>query len=512
MAELYITDDGACLLGGQPLHPPSMAMQAAAHEMAGILAGAGPSDTLVLAGSGLGWHAKAVLVQPKGPQLVIYETDAYRIAMARSLGPDLTGAKFVQNDEELVEALAERLVYGTNGVRPGRVAVYAPEAYRLAEPDLAGQAKSIAKQIVSRSSIDYQTRASKRSEWLNNLRINFKYILQCPDLTRLVNKFKGVPALVIGAGPSLDTSLEAMARLENKALLVAAASAIGPMAQSGMAPHFAVALEAKDESRQFRSADFNVTRLAAASSGHTNHFSKWPDKSSLIHLQPWAAKLSGGGLGLPNGGHATSAAFSLAVLWGCDPIILVGQDLAYSGGKIHASNRPGGEDEKRPELIDIPAIGGGLTKTSAVFMSYINWYQETAAYLARTGGRARVINATAQGAHLSGFEHMLLEDVLASLPEIQIQSSDLDRLVDKIPMPTASEVVQNVAAAGALVRRCMIALEQGGVQAALAAAGKDTAASAALEFLGPDTDIGEATERLQEMTQTLRAMAEEMYA
>jgi hypothetical protein len=509
MPDIHIADDGACLLGDQVLHPSQGAIQAAMAELAGILNSAGPRDTLVLAGSGLGWHAKAVLLKPSGPRLVVYETDAKRLALARSLGPDLTGALIAQTEEEITNILAEHLVYDK---KPGRVAVYAPDAYRNADPGLEAQAKKIVRDVLSRSRIDFHTRASKHDEWLGNIGLNFKHVLECPDLTRMVNAFNGMPALVVGAGPSLDASLEILAGNSSKALLMGAASAIGPMAALGMAPQVAVALEAKDESRQFKAADPARTLLAAASSGHVNHFSLWPGKKALFHLQPWVAKLSGGGLGLPNGGHATSAAFSLAVLWGCDPIILVGQDLAYSGGRIHAANRPGGEDEERPDMVEIPAIGGGLTETSPVFMSYINWYQETAAYLAKRGRGPRVINATFEGAYLSGFEHMPLEEAMSQLPERGIAPDELQKIVDGVPFTPANEIVQNLTSARVEVRRCLAELERGGVQAAKAAAGKDSAAGAALEFVNSEADAQEAAKKLSEMSQSLRTMAEGMYA
>lgn len=509
MPDINIADDGACLLGDQVLHPPQGAIQAAMAELAGILSSAGPRDTLVLAGSGLGWHAKAVLLKPSGPRLVVYETDARRLALARSLGPDLTGALIAQTEEEITNILAEHLVYCK---KPGRVAVYAPEAYRAVDPGLEAQAKKIVRDVLSRSRIDFNTRSSKHDEWLGNISLNFKHVLECPDLTRLVNAFKGTPALVIGAGPSLDASLEILARGGSKALLMGAASAIGPMAALGMAPQVALALEAKDESRQFQAADPARTLLAAATSGHANHFSLWPGKKALFHLQPWVAKLSNGGLGLPNGGHATSAAFSLAVLWGCDPIVLLGQDLAYSGGRIHAANRPGGEDEDRPEVVEVPAIGGGVIETSPVFMSYINWYQETAAYLAKRGRGPRVINATEQGAHLSGFEHMPLDEALRLLPDREIAPDELQKIVGSVPLTPANELVQNLTSARVEVRRCLAELERGGVRTAKAAAGKDSAARAALEFVDSEAEVQAAAKRLSEMSQSLRSMAEGMYA
>lgn len=511
-AELYIANDGTCLLGEQPLHPPKEKFRAAAIELARILEGAGAQDTLVLAGSGLGWHAKAASAKPSGPRIVVYETDLRRIALARSLGPDLTGMSIVTNDNDLTEMLAERLVYRGQESKPGRVAVFAPEAYRLAEPDLYAQAKNVVQRVLDRSRVNTQTKAQHNHEWLSNLGKNFKYILKCPDSTRLVNAFKGVPALVLGAGPSLDASLAELPGFSGKALILGAASVIGPLAMVGMAPHVAVAMEAKDESRQFAGADTACTWLAAATSGHANHFSEWLGKKALFHLQPWAAKLSGGGFGLPNGGHATSAAFSLAILWGCDPIILAGQDLAYSGGRIHAANRPGGEDEARPDLLDTPAIGGGLAKTSDVFMSYINWYQETAAYLAKRAARPRVINATAQGAYLDGFEHMLLGDALELVNASTAHLADIDQIIGRISLPSASEVVQNLTGARVEVRRCLAELERGGVTAAKYAVGKDSAAYAALEFVSPGAEVEEAAKKLREISQVLQAMAEGMYA
>ena len=41
--------------------------------------------------------------------------------------------------------------------------------------------------------------------------------------------------------------------------------------------------------------------------------------------------------GLPMSGSVSTVAFGLARLLGCSPIVLVGQDLAYSGGRTHAA-------------------------------------------------------------------------------------------------------------------------------------------------------------------------------
>jgi len=55
---------------------------------------------------------------------------------------------------------------------------------------------------------------------LNTLR-NVEHIVTGPDPGRLRGQFAGVPAIVIGAGPSLDRTMEALRAVGGRALLLA---------------------------------------------------------------------------------------------------------------------------------------------------------------------------------------------------------------------------------------------------------------------------------------------------
>jgi hypothetical protein len=489
-------------LGDSLLHPGRGALSAAVGELDRLLASAGPEDTLVVCGAGLGWHAKAAA---RGPaSVVVYEPDARRRAMMSCLGPPLGGAELAADDNALVEALAGRLVY-SGEEKPGRVAVYAPPAYRRAEPEMVERAGRLVREAMSRAQSDRQTRRRLSGRWLANLTHNFQQVVKIPDATATQGILRGTPAVVVGAGPSLDQSLDHMRQAYGRAVVLAAASALGPLAAAGVSPLAAVALEAQDESRQFEQARQNQTWLLAATSGHPRHFTEWKGPKALFHLQEWAASLAGAPTALPTGGHATSAAFSLAVLWGCDPIILVGQDLAYTGGRIHASGRPGGEDESRPETRQVEALGGGKVETSAVMHSYIGWYQETAAYLAGRPRTVRVINATAQGARLEGFEHLSLEQTLEELP-VERALPDLGAL-RQARLPRAEAVSQRCLAAAVEARQAQAAAQSQGLAAARARAGGPAAA------MLRDADGPEAAERaLAELARALRRMAEAVYA
>lgn len=505
MTETIHSDpSGAWYLGGHLLHPGGDPLGAARVELSHLLAGAGPDDLLVLAGSALGWHARAVLETVGGPRLLVYEPDPDARRAMDEHGPACRGLEVAPDPDALAEILADHLVYG----QVKRVAVFAPPAYQALAPEVVAQAKQAVSEASSRRAVDQATRRDKNLLWLEHLAINFKHILELPDPTGLAGAMAGVPCLVVGAGPSLDQSLEALAAHQHKALIVAAASALAPLRKKGVYPHVAVALEAKDESRQFSGADFSQTVLAAASASHPRHFSAWPGLRAMFHLQPWMAELSGKGLVLPSGGHAGSAGFSLAILWGCDPVILVGQDLAYTGGRFHAGGRPGGEDYQRPDLVDIPAIGGGLVPTSAEWLSYLGWYQEAAGYLARKGMAGRVINATAAGAAIAGFDHNDLSQVLGRLAPMADLRAGLFSAIGDLDRPQAVTLRQGLARARQGAEQAAAALDAPGPGLARELAKPGSAASWVLEGLNPMAENQAARDNIKFLLQRLEEMEE----
>ncbi|MFZ5586624.1 MAG: motility associated factor glycosyltransferase family protein [Thermodesulfobacteriota bacterium] len=500
---------GAWFLGEDPLHPAQGALAAARAELAAEFPRPDPRDLLIIAGMGLGWHARAALDQPGRAKVLVYEPDPRDLALAAALGPELAGASIAHDDGELEERLSADLVYG----RVRRVRVFSPPAHRRQRPELGARVSRLVADQVRRAGVDQANRAAKQETWLEHLAVNFKHVLDLPDVAGLAGRYRGAPALVIGAGPSLDASLPRLAgeNLEH-VLTLAAASALGPLARAGLAPELALALEAKDESRQFAGADPRRTLLAAASQSHPNHFAAWPGRRALFHLSPWLAALTGGGPALPSGGHATSAAFSLAVLMGCDPIALVGQDLAFSQGRSHASGRPGGEEGGLPGLVQTPGIHGGMVETSEVMAGYITWYREAAAYLAGRPQPVRVINATAQGARLDGFEHMLLEDALAVLRASGARHAPLAGAVGRLARPAAEAVGQGLAQVRGQVRQALAQLESDSLNHLLEVWPATSAVGETLRRLPAGAESRQARAALVRLSEVLGRMWEGLYA
>jgi len=202
-------------------------------------------------------------------------------------------------------------------------------------------------------------------------------------------------------------------------------------------------------------------------------------------------------------------AFSLAVLWGCDPIILVGQDLAYTHGRIHAAGRPGGEDEERPETLEVPAIDGGTAQTSPVMLSYILWYEEAANTL--KASRRRIINGTAAGAYLPGFEHNPFEEAVNGLPPRKEALNLVVEAVNKVPRPTASFLVQRIAQTRLDLEAVLKQMEQEGLEAAISSMKKGSIAAAVIENMRAGEEPEQTKASLKQVLETLANMKQGLH-
>ncbi len=174
---------------------------------------------------------------------------------------------------------------------------------------------------------------------LNSIR-NLGAIAGGADVSILQNAFAGVPAVVVGAGPSLDAHLDSLKALSTKALVIAVDTTLRPLANAGVRPHLAVALDPTDLNARhlIDLPDVRDTWLVAEPSVAPAAIAPFEDRLFTFrvadhHPWPW---LTGIGLGrqlLRVWGSVLTAGLDLAIFTGANPITFVGADLAFTGGR-----------------------------------------------------------------------------------------------------------------------------------------------------------------------------------
>lgn len=180
--------------------------------------------------------------------------------------------------------------------------------------------------------------------WQRNFLSNRDAIQRNPGVIALKNKFRDIPCIVVGAGPSLDKNIRYLKKACEKAIILCCDAALKPLLSHGIVPNFVVVLDPQEEIARFLSnVPQNGITLIVPTIVHPSILELWqgeilffnkfaPDIPTLVEIQKMVPEV---GILTP-GGTVLSVTYDLAFQAGCNPIIFVGQDLSYPKNNSHS--------------------------------------------------------------------------------------------------------------------------------------------------------------------------------
>jgi hypothetical protein len=316
-----------------------------------------------------------------------------------------------------------------------------------------GAAARVAQQILVGVRANAEARRRFAPGYLTNVIRNVASILRGRDVRDLEAAFAGVPAVVAAAGPSLDRNVRELAALRDRALLIAVDTALRPLLAHGIVPDFVVGLDPSEvNARHFQCLpEAKGTWLVAESALHRHAVDPFDGRTFWFRVsnhQPWPwLKEAGLDVGqIDVWGSVLTGAFQTACLAGCDPVVIVGADLAFTGqrpycrgttyefdwayGEASGSSR---EQLWRTHVANsppkkVPDLHGAETTSTPSLISVRDWLVARA----RRSGH-RVLNATGDGILFGdGIEQATLTEALAlrgerpSLPPCRQKNSGAD--------------------------------------------------------------------------------------
>jgi hypothetical protein len=462
----------------------------------------GPApDLAIVFGLGLGWHLK--IIRERFPQIkiAVYEPDQALVKTYADRRVTGFNAEIATDWSAWENYLAKELVHRDG---PAPVVLSVP-AYQKLWPEAFAKFHSHLAAELTRRAVIEKTKAATDSAFLNNLLENARLCATLPDVLLLKGRLSPRPAFVVGAGPSLDQNGALLKEASDKGVILCAAAALKPLLSLGVSPQVIVVLESSDTSSYLSLTKdeskvlWPQTVLAGAAGCHPAHFKVPGYYPSLYHLNAGQAQIFSQGLFLPQGGNAGTAAFALAYVWGFKPLILVGQDQAYQGRWLHAAATPDNVIEAdQGETLSVPGVFGTTVQTNTSLLASLNWYAEASQTVKRQTPMVRLINSSAAGATIRGFEEIPLNAVLATLPSQP--PLNLASHLDRLPLPSLKEIRADLRQmAGLLSSLRRVANQKPGQ--ALAEIGALSRASAFLaQILAPAQNTPAKPEFLRELT------------
>lgn len=308
------------------------------------------SGVAVVLGLGLGHHVR-LLAEKLGRTgvVVVFEPD---VALIRAVleRVDLAEAMDRSNVAILTRtdsgAISEALLGAEVAVSLGvKVIEHGPSGPRLGER--AAQFREAFTTTVRAIRTNVVTTLMQTEASLRNGLMNLDWYASVPGIAGLSACAQGRPAVVVSAGPSLARNMELLAEpgVRDRVVIVAVQTVLKQLLAAGIRPHFVTALDYHEISRRFyeglTAADVEGVTLIVEPKANPAILEAYPGAICCLHDETLTKVLGSGfahdGCDIAPGATVAHLAHTFARHLGCDPVILIGQDLGFTDGQYYAS-------------------------------------------------------------------------------------------------------------------------------------------------------------------------------
>lgn len=311
----------------------------------------------IISGFGLGHHVQALFNRLKGESFVIVSEPNLALLKAALGAVDLADMLasrrcviLTQVDKAAAQTRLEP--FNTLMMLGTQFVPHAPSE-RIAGPFHAALRKLITEHMTYVRMTLFTLVANSRIT-CRNIANNLPRYVSTPPIDVLGERFKGRPAIVVSAGPSLRKNIDQLAALKGRAVIIAVQATFKTLLDRGIVPDFVTSLDYHEMSKRFfeNISDFSGTHLVAEPKATWHVIDAYRGPVSLLG-NDFARLLLGDTLGahgcLKAGATVAHLAFYLALYMGCAPVILVGQDLGYDSN-VYYTPGTSMHDMWRPEI------------------------------------------------------------------------------------------------------------------------------------------------------------------
>ncbi len=265
---------------------------------------------------------------------------------------------------------------------------------------------------------------------------NLGFLRESRDLEKLAESMPDIiPAVIVAAGPSLDGNIRELANAKGKCVIISTDTALKPLSLAGIVPDIAIIMDGKKDERYLSEEDSRqVPLVCTPRSGteflHLHTGPKFFTDDYCDHINEFMKSCGLRLIDLDSGGSVANTCFSLALMFKCKTIIMLGQDLAYTGDKTHSSVTVRGSVKTELEdlehvVMDVD-INGNPIRSSAEFKLYRKWFERKIS----ENPNLNVIDATEGGVRIEGTHLMTAKEAIDKYCTCEF---DLSSLVASAP-------------------------------------------------------------------------------
>lgn len=259
--------------------------------------------------------------------------------------------------------------------------------------------------------------------FLNNAINNWKKINYIPA-ERFFSEFKGLPAIVVSAGPSLEKHIDLLREVNHRALIVSVGSASRILDYHGIVPHFRCAVDPHSNNEKiYNNIDTSTAPIFYSDRFyHKSLYEYKAPKVKMITEVDWISQYIyklmkyKDYMVVPSGFSVANIALNLLCVAGCSKVILVGQDLCFTSNKVYAKGSHMDDFQltvDKQNIVKAENIKGEEVYTKKQYLAMKQVFEQ----IAERYSEIEFINATEGGLNIQHFKNMNFHDVLKELPK-----------------------------------------------------------------------------------------------
>lgn len=414
----------------------------------------GRTSLILVLGLGLGFHLNSLNNKYPGTGLITVEHDREVADIALKTYPEyIKNTAVIYSSADLPKILEEIDMSEFKGI-----SFYFHRPSYLINKDFYDNIINDINQYITSKISDLLTRFQFEEKWVMNIFSNIHNIFTSAKVKSLFGKFKGYPGIIISAGPSLRKNAELLKKINNRALIISVDTAYKVLQKKNVQPHIVMTLDAQTYSmKHFQGlnnydsvllADIVSCRgiiqnykgnklLSTTAKYYTNYEGEVIREATPA--MDWIEKYIPPIGDIQSGGSVATSVFDLLLNLGCDPIILLGQDLAYTGREIHCSGTYHNDEWlpkysrflnldtinqnviRKRKIKYITAYGGkGKIISDFVFDLYRGWFEDSAGKV-----NVSVINASEGGSEIKNTSEQSLASIINSSPAPKVSPGEI---------------------------------------------------------------------------------------
>lgn len=386
--------------------------------------------TIIIIGISNGVHVKKIMESvPKTVNIMVYEPsyEIFRRAMEEVdlsflFQPDIPVGIVISKINGFETEQYFRHLMGYDNMISLRV--YLSGNYTKLFPEEIGEFVRTLQKYMDNLQTEWETIRRYTGVNAGNIFHNLRYLYEGysgADLYQMLPE--DVPAIIVSAGPSLNNNIMDLKAAQGRACIIATDTAMKPLLNAGIMPDLFVIVDGLKPAELFEHKGISkvgmVTTEVVSKKPMDLHKGKkffcfggsdfiWELIQKVDVMKERDVQLPS----LPTGGSVANTAYSLGMYMGAKTIILVGQDLALTGNKIHVDGAFQDEkceiDLESETFMEVEAVGGGMVITRNDFKLYLDWFEQAA----KNWPHIRMVDATEGGALIHGARNMTLKKAI----------------------------------------------------------------------------------------------------